>query len=205
MNHCAIPHYADATAGAPRAPTHSTATVQLHSGMCVDLLAPNLTELRLTDIATALARIPRFLGATLGDHAYSVAQHSVLVAQLLHDQTVHVQRAGLLHDAHEAFTGDIPTPVKSALGRHLVEALERRLRLPLFARFGLGPGLLDDARIHAADRLALATERHRLMAPSSWPWGRDLPAPRNATLIPWPEADAYSRFVAHAATLGIRP
>lgn len=199
-----IPTWADSTVDCPRSTVHSACFVQLHSGRCVDLLAPDLAEVTLTDLATGLARIPRFLGATRGDHAYSVAQHSVLVAQLLQHAPLPLRRAALLHDAHEAILGDIATPVKRALGRQLVAELERRIALPLYARFRLAPALLDDARVKHADRTALAMERRDLMARSAWDWPEDLPEPlRWPPLRPWPASLAQAQFLAHANALGL--
>lgn len=201
-----IPPHADATAYAHRSPVHSAAFTQLHSGFCVDLMAPDFAGLTLTDLATGLSRLPRFNGATRG-RPYSVAQHSCLVADILASQhhNVQFQRAGLLHDAHEVVTGDIPTPVKAAIGREAVRQVEARLAAALFARFGLGPLLVQHWAIHEADQIALQTERRDLLTRSAWPWpeARHEPLP-NLIIEPWPESVAHTRFLMHAARLGLR-
>lgn len=202
-----IPRHADATLTARVAPPRSIAVVQLHSGFCVDLLAPDLRDLTLTDIATGLSRIARFVGATKGAHPYTVAQHSCLVADILEQrrETHAMQKAGLLHDAHEALMGDIISPVKAALGRHVVHELERRLQVALSARFGLGPMIWCQPTLDQADADALATERRDLMARPTWPW----PEARGDALDwlaiePWSEARAHCNWLRHAARLGLR-
>lgn len=195
------------TATARHTPPHSSAFVQMHSGFCVDLLAPDLTGLTLTDIATHLARLPRFNGATRGPRPYSVAQHSVLVSQIL-EQAQHnrlIQIAGLLHDAHEALMGDITTPTKIALGRAVVLALEQRLQGAIAARFGLSPMLFAHYGVAQADHVALATERRDLMASSAWPWASNGAVPLADTILqPWAESHAHVNFLSRASRLGLR-
>lgn len=204
MNH--IPRHADSTAAARRAPPHSTAFVQLHSGFCLDLMAPDLSGLTLTDLATGLSRIPRFTGATLGEHPYSVAQHSWLVATIMGERqhTRTLQAAGLLHDAHEALMGDITSPVKAALGGHVVQELEARLQAALARRFGLGPMIFAEWPIKHADLDALETERRDIMATPAWPWpeaqGHAL---SHIRVLPWPEGQAHALWLARAVALGL--
>lgn len=200
MNH--IPHPAPR-----RAPPHSAAFMQVFSGACVDLMAPDLTAVSLTDFATALSRLPRFLGATRHGRPYSVAQHSVLVMQIIERgrHTTLLQRAALLHDAHEALMGDIPTPVKIALGRASVQELEGRLQSAMGARFGLSPLLFHHWSIQAADQVALLTERRDLLAPSAWPWPESPHEPLADTILqPWPESLAHVNWLRAAAQLGLR-
>lgn len=80
------------------------------SGRMVDLLNVKPEDIDLEDIAHALAHTNRFTG-----HArrpYSVAEHSINVARFLPEP---IKIYGLLHDAHEAYIGDISTPFKGAL------------------------------------------------------------------------------------------
>ena len=81
-----------------------------------DLLEPRFEQVDFTSVATALSRIPRFLGYTHGG-SLSVAQHCVEGAQAIERETGRQDAAAafLLHDAHEAFIGDIVTPVQRAL------------------------------------------------------------------------------------------
>lgn len=86
------------------------------SGIAFDLLNPTPAMVHWPDVAESLARIPRFNGH-IGGGAYSVAQHCVLGARALLEETENPRLAGLflLHDAHEAYVGDIATPVARAI------------------------------------------------------------------------------------------
>lgn len=86
-----------------------------HTGHKIDFDAPDPSQFELDDIARALARLPRFAGHTA--KASSVAQHSVgvsRIARVLAPEPLKLTAAmeGLMHDAHEAYTGDAPTPFK---------------------------------------------------------------------------------------------
>lgn len=85
------------------------------------------------DVAHALSNINRFTGHTA--YAYSVAQHCVAVSRYLEltGQPVPVQYAGLMHDAHEAYFGDISAPLKAFLG---VGPLEDRIQDVVLVRLG---------------------------------------------------------------------
>ena len=84
------------------------------SGRRLDLLDPSPVDVEREDIAHGLARVARWNGQTSGDHAYSVAQHSLLVAALLDGEASPVRPRdrlfALLHDAPEYVIGDIVGP-----------------------------------------------------------------------------------------------
>jgi uncharacterized protein len=91
--------------------------IQTGSGIAFDLVAPTRTMINFdVDIAEALARLPRFTGH-IRSGCYSVAQHSIMGADALHRETGRddIAAAFLLHDAHEAYVGDMATPVAAAL------------------------------------------------------------------------------------------
>lgn len=127
---------------------------------------------RIEEIAHALAQINRFTGHA--SRPYSVAEHSLLVWSIVHEQGmgVHAQMAALLHDAHEAYTGDMSTPIKHAMGDawHPFErnhqAMVQRIFCIRTAAASYGPA------IKQADLIALATERRDLMrtTPGARPW-----------------------------------
>ena len=85
---------------------------QYHSGRRIDLENIGPDDINIGDIAHSLAMIPRFAGNT--SRPYTVAEHSLMVMQMVeamgHGPLICLQ--ALLHDATEAFLGDIPSPVK---------------------------------------------------------------------------------------------
>lgn len=110
------------------------------SGRRLDLLDPTPMDIEIEDIAHGLAFVARWNGQTRGDYAYSVAEHSLLVEQLLvalHPKTPPKWRlAALLHDAPEYVIGDMISPVKAAVGPGY-EILDDRLMTAIHIRFGL--------------------------------------------------------------------
>ena len=112
------------------------------SGRRLDLLDPSPFDIEIEDIAHGLARVARWNGQTIGEHAFSVAQHSVVVEEIV----AHIQPdiapkwrlAALLHDASEYVIGDMISPFKSALGFNYKE-FEARLESAIHLRFGLPP------------------------------------------------------------------
>ena len=113
----------------------------------------------INTIAKALSCINRFCGHT--SRPYSVAEHSLLVCDILRDQgySCLVQMAGLLHDAHEAYIGDVSSPVKWELGIAW-DSFEHRHMMALRKHFALITTYAAYRReIKQADLVALATER----------------------------------------------
>lgn len=117
----------------------------------------------INTIAKALSCINRFCGHT--SRPYSVAEHSLLVCDILRDQgySCLVQMAGLLHDAHEAYIGDVSSPVKWELGIAW-DSFEHRHMMALRKHFALITTYAAYRReIKQADLVALATERRDLL------------------------------------------
>ncbi len=120
--------------GAPRA------WQRMLSGRRLDLLDPSPMDIEIEDIAHGLARVARWNGQTVGQHAFSVAQHSVVVEEIV----AHIQPdieprwrlAALLHDASEYVIGDMISPFKAALG-YDYKLFEERLENAIHTRFGL--------------------------------------------------------------------
>jgi len=125
--------------------------------------ALRIREVRIADIAHALSLICRF-GGHSAEH-YSVAQHSLLVVRILEAMEAPPEAllCGLLHDAHEAYVGDVPTPIKAMLGTAW-NGLEHQAESAVLDAFGLRQSMNDwrDLVTHA-DRVALATERRDLL------------------------------------------
>lgn len=148
-------------------------------GRHLDLLDPDGADIHIQDIAWGLARQARFNGHTQGVHAYSVAQHSVWCAWAA-QHWFHVKPAGalqaLMHDAHEAYTGDIVRPLKYALN---VAQIEMRLQAVIHTGLSLpAPTEKELDMIYAVDTWALGVEAHHLMASNGRGWAcmRYLPA-----------------------------
>ncbi|WP_420012473.1 HD domain-containing protein [Tateyamaria sp.] len=110
------------------------------SGRRLDLLDPTPMDIEIEDIAHGLAFVARWNGQTIGDYAYSVAEHSLLVETLFSriapKAPAKWQLAALLHDAPEYVIGDMISPVKAAVGPGY-GALDERIEAAVHIRFGL--------------------------------------------------------------------
>lgn len=137
------------------------------SGRRLDLLDPSPLDIEITDIAHGLARVARWNGQTTGDHAFSVAQHSLLVEAIFSAQNAGCgndwRLAALLHDAPEYVIGDMISPFKAVMGGDY-RAIETRLQQAVHLRFGLpattSPNL--KAAIKRADQMAAYLEATQL-------------------------------------------
>jgi 5'-deoxynucleotidase YfbR-like HD superfamily hydrolase len=129
------------------------------SGRRLDLLDPSPADIAIEDIAHGLARVARWNGQTVGDHAFSVAQHALVVADVVAALKPQAELrwllAALLHDAPEYVIGDLISPFKAAVGLDY-KAFELRLLRAIHAAFGLPEELpeLVTAGIKHADRVA---------------------------------------------------
>jgi hypothetical protein len=162
--------------------------IQLADGQPLDLDRPG-RALSIQNMAKALARIPRFVGATV--EPYSVAQHAVLCAQA----APHAHRlAALLHDGHEIVTGDIPKPVKILLGEALAEAVAP-LDRAIEREHGLAPCALEHPTVTLIDRRLFATEVRDLMPRGRREIGIDADPLELTIDTCWPAAEAERRFL----------
>ncbi|WP_230980384.1 YfbR-like 5'-deoxynucleotidase [Oryzicola mucosus] len=125
---------------ADRAGAPPRAWQRMLSGRRLDVLDPSPLDVEITDIAHGLARVARWNGQTFGDHAFSVAQHSLVVedifGRICPAATVDMRLAALLHDAPEYVIGDMISPFKSAVGGGYKE-VEARLQQAINLRFAL--------------------------------------------------------------------
>lgn len=135
--------------------------MQTHSGRIVDLTRFSEEDILIEDISHALSHIVRFTG-----HArvpYTVAQHSLLVADLVPPAD---RLWGLLHDASEAYLGDVASPLKSLLPDY--RQIEEKFQKVIAGRFGLPWPMPETVKF--ADRVALMAEKRDLMlARQEWP------------------------------------
>lgn len=129
------------------------------SGRRLDLLDPSPLDIEISDIAHGLARVARWNGQTRGEHAFSVAQHSLLVEALFCDlvpaASPDARLAALLHDAPEYVIGDMISPFKSVMGGSYKDC-ELRLQRAIHLRFSLPPEPAAALRkeIKRADQIA---------------------------------------------------
>jgi 5'-deoxynucleotidase YfbR-like HD superfamily hydrolase len=176
--------------------------LQTVSGRWVNPFDPDPAQLDAGDIARALANQCRF-----GGHSrvfYSVAQHSVIVSQLVEQRGGDTEDAfaALMHDAAEAYLGDMPHPLKhrSPLGAAF-KAAEDHLELAIRDRFRIKP---DVPEVKRADRALLATER-RAFSAETWHWPElDGVEPVDLELTAWSPDEAAQAFAERYAELDAR-
>lgn len=173
-----------------------SSAIQTFTGLRFSPLEPDPAAIEIADIAHGLAHHCRF-----GGHAstyYSVGQHSCVVADAVaargadRDTVLHA----LLHDASEAYLGDLPHPVKhrSEFGA-LYRRIEEPLQAAILARFGLA--LSPPPLVKEIDRAALATERTLLMRAVDDAWWPELEGvrPLDVEIVPWSPQQSETEFL----------
>jgi uncharacterized protein len=198
---------------APRRPQPSPRAWQrMLSGRRLDLLDPSPLDVEIEDIAHGLARVARWNGQTRGVHAFSVAQHSLMVetiaGALVPDLKPAELLTALLHDGPEYVIGDIISPFKAAVG-DAYKSVEARLQSAIHLRFGLPgstPATLQKL-VKRADRMAAYHEATKLAG-----FAREealvffgpvepISAALERYLTPWSVAEAQEAFLARFALL----
>ena len=182
------------------------------SGRRLDLLDPSALDVEIEDIAHGLSRVARWNGQTSGEWSFSVAQHCLLVEDLVgifKPGTARPWRlAALLHDAPEYVIGDLITPFKAAVGLDY-KALEDRLMGAIHLRFGLPAEAPAAARklIKRADRAAAYIEATQLAgfgeaeAHKFFGRPRGLDRPEHPHLEALPPGAAKARYLERFAAL----
>ena len=181
------------------------------SGRRLDLLDPSPMDVELSDIAHGLARVARWNGQTHGEHAFSVAQHSVVVEQVFRlqnpDCTAQACQMALLHDAPEYVIGDMISPFKAVVGGGY-KAVEQRLEAAIHLRFSLPahPTASLKALIKKADAVSAYFEATRLAGFSEAEARKFFGQPRGVTedmitIRPMNTAEAQALFCARFAEI----
>lgn len=200
-------------------------SIETVSGHFIDLLDPSPDDIFIEDIAWALSKMPRYAGHTLPLLTYSVAQHSVVVFNLVnrlrnpkevellhsfitfsgtaieHDEiTYEVLLETLMHDSSEAYLLDIPTPLKHLPGmKEAYGGLEVKMMAAIRAKFRMPePSALTHMLVKWADMYALTIEAYHLMKSRGKNWNKLLPVSLPALQQfenPKPAQENYEDFV----------
>lgn len=181
------------------------------SGRRLDLLDPTPMDIEIEDIAHGLAFVARWNGQTLGDYAYSVAEHSLLVeaifGRIAPRAPIKWRLAALLHDAPEYVIGDMISPVKAAVGPGY-GALDERLEAAIRIRFGLPAKIPQSIKrqIKKADRLSAWMEATQIAGFTVSEADRFFGAPdpkliKDLTIVLRPPIETRADFTARHAVL----
>ncbi len=188
-------------------------TIHTYTGEVIDLLDVQPHNIHIEDITKSLGCTRRFNGHTLESAStpWTVLHHSLYVSDMLFARgcTRQTVVAALLHDAHEAYIGDIATPVKNIIAEtdayhQLVESIDAAVA----ARFGFDPALFHCDAVRDADATALRVEAYNLLETSGVPqinepgWFPSVQAPMSEDLfwdikrIPVDDAKGIFRYCA---------
>ena len=182
------------------------------SGRRLDLLDPSPLDVEIEDIAHGLARVARWNGQTRGAHAFSVAQHCVLVERLTAELNPRLTREArlmaLLHDAPEYVIGDLISPFKAAVGIDYKD-FELKIQSAIHLRFGLPARAPTDmiALFKQADIASAYFEATQLAGFTADEAKRYFGTPsktlRTPRLVPLSAADAQALFLERFKRLAI--
>jgi 5'-nucleotidase len=185
------------------------------SGRRLDLLDPSPLDIEIEDIAHGLARVARWNGQTSGEHAFSVAQHCLLVEELCchfkPNLDARLRCAALLHDAAEYVVGDMISPFKAALGIDY-RSFEDKLMHAVHIRFSLPVHLTLETQklIKRADKASAFLEATQLAGFEDMEAAKFFGRPRGLSgraavkflkLQPWPVHRAQEIFLKKFSTL----
>lgn len=155
-------------------------SVMLMSGAWFDFLDPQSSAFTIEDIAHGLSNTCRYSGQCR--RFYSVAEHCLHVSDLAKDHALEA----LLHDASEAFIGDVTRPLKQLLPQY--KQIEANVECAIFDRFGINYPMSPEVK--AADLRVLAAEQRQIMPVGTACWAEEAgiePAPMKVVYLS-PEA-----------------
>lgn len=161
-------------------------TVSTSSGGYIDVCNPDPRHILIFDIARGLSHESRFGGQTI--NFYSVAQHSVLMSYIVEPEFA---LEALMHDAAEAYLGDVQRPIKRILTQYQVmeEVMDFTIRNKFMLPLEMSP------EVKLADKQMLMAEKTQVVG-SVDKWGLEFdvePAP--VTIEYWSPNDAFSKFI----------
>jgi hypothetical protein len=163
-------------------------TIITASGQYFNLETPEPSDINIDDIAHALSNICRYTGHTRV--FYSVAQHATLVSRVVPEECA---LYGLLHDAAEAYIGDVSRPLKALLPDYRL--LEVGVEAAVFRRFRLTQPM--PAVVKHADLVLLRTEQRDLLGADRHVWqSTEGLEPLPIVIDPMPPAVARNAFLA---------
>jgi hypothetical protein len=168
--------------------------MQTFTGLAFYPMDPRVEDIRIQDIAHSLGMICRYGGHV--KRFYSVAEHCVLMSQAVAPENA---LWALLHDATEAYVGDMVRPLKHQLPEYM--AAEDRIMGLIATRFGLTGSM--PAEVKEADNRILLNERAALLGPRPQAWHRAIEAldPLPVVIRGWSPRTAESEYIARWAEL----
>lgn len=175
-------------------------TLETYTGLYLDYLDPDPADVCVEDIARALSMTCRFGGHVT--RYFSVAEHAVNVAHYVENVTGDplMALAALHHDSHEAYIGDLPTPLKKDLGGKY-RAFKDDIDRAVAAAIGIAPHLFEAETIKHGDALALAYEASYLKKSRGLGehWGREeeIERPQNMLVLSLDPISAEHVFLEH--------
>jgi len=145
--------------------------IETQSGVRFELSDPDPDSVALCDITHALGKLCRYTGHT--SRFYSVAEHSIHVASLVPEE---LRLAALLHDAAEAYIGDLSTPLKMLISETgpLLKVTENKILSAVWKKFGISLTAENLIVIHEADIRVLLAERRFFLGRLDWGWGEEI-------------------------------
>ena len=177
--------------------TGTTPWIQTFTGKRLDLDPPNPDQINIEDIAHGLSMLCRFNGQCT--RFYSVAEHSVHVS---HEIAPEFALVGLLHDAAEAYLGDVPSPLKGQLGQF--KTFEKQMEEAVGEKFGIDYEMFVSKELKRADVQLLIDEKAVLMVEAPEPWPPGAPEIKDTNRIKcWAPEEAKAKFLERFGKLEI--
>lgn len=162
--------------------------IETYTGKQFWFLNPRPEMFDIEDIAHALSMVCRYAGHVT--RFYSVATHCCLIAdQFEHDPQTHL--TALMHDAAEAYIGDMPSPLKQQIPAF--RSVEALIEEALAETFGLTYPFPNELKV--ADLRITMDERQALKSQSTRLWAEDALTPLGVTIPDWSPERAKAEFL----------